>query len=260
MEHLLTLLVFSLFHINGHFCMEIFGGNEAAPHSRPYMAFLPGKFACGGALIKPNWILTAAHCPVDNSSYAILGAHRLQDANEQQKLRVKRGITFPCWDRELKTNDIQLLQLEKPAKLNKFVAVLPLPKSEEKIAIKKMCSVAGWGATKARGNTPSDVLREANLIISDQVACKELYCKKYKQVITKSMICAGPPKKRKDDTCAGDSGGPLICDNKYAGVVSFGPIQCGDGKTPGVYTRLTDKYLKWIRDTIGGDSYEEYAV
>lgn len=197
--------------------------------------------------------------PNDNKSYAILGAHRWNDTHEQQKLKIKRGIKYPCYDETLKTNDLQLLQLEKPAKLNKFVTVIPLPKIEETIAAKTMCNVAGWGVTDQRKKLPSDVLREANLTVIDNDVCKKIYWKSKKpQPITKSMICAGPLKKKKDDTCQGDSGGPLICNKKYAGIVSFGPSVCGNANIPGVYTKLTDNYLKWIRSTIGGDYSASY--
>ncbi|XP_040277176.1 granzyme A-like [Bufo bufo] len=252
MERLLMIFVLSLLHINGRVCMDIIGGNEAAPHSRPYMALLDSNGLCGGALIKPNWIVTAAHCDINDQSFAILGAHKRNDTRGQQKIRVKKGIIHPCYNKSLKLNDIQLLQLEKPAKLNKNVAVIAIPKREEKIAAKKICSVAGWGLTDSRKNTQSNVLREANLEIVDNETCKKAYSK-IQQLIFSSMMCAGPLKNRNDDSCTGDSGGPLICDKKYVGLVSFGPKKCGTPGFPGVYTRLTDNYLKWIRDTTGGD-------
>ncbi|XP_040195302.1 granzyme A-like [Rana temporaria] len=252
--HLLSAVSF-LLYINGYVCMEIIGGNVAAPHSRPYMVFLNCEGACGGTLIKPNWVLTAAHCNCGNATKAILGAHsRTEITNQQQVIRIKRAIKYPCFDKDLKINDLQLLQLEKPAKLNKFVSTLPLPKQEENVKSGTQCSTAGWGITDLKKPEKlSDVLREVNLTIVDNKTCSKAYSKKNQKIIS-SMICAGPLKKRKDDTCQGDSGGPLICNNKLTGVTSFGQ-KCADPKFPGVYTFLTNKYLNWIRTETGGASF-----
>lgn len=251
--HLLSAVSF-LLHINGYVCMEIIGGNIAAPHSRPYMVYLKDQKLCGGALIKPNWIITAAHCNLGNTTKALLGLHSLSDiTNQQQVIRIKRAIKYPCFDRVLKINDLQLLELEKTAKLNKFVSTLPLPKQEENVKPGTQCSTAGWGVTDRKKAKPSDVLREVNLTIVDHKKCSKAYSK-IKQTITSSMICAGPLKRRKDDTCQGDSGGPLICNNKFTGVVSFGN-KCADPKFPGVYTFLTKNYLQWITTVTGGASF-----
>ncbi|XP_018430205.1 PREDICTED: granzyme A-like [Nanorana parkeri] len=260
MRHIYLLSAVSfLLHISGYVCVEIIGGKEAVPHSRPYMVFLKdGDRACGGALIKANWVITAAHCIFGNSTKAVLGAHSLTvNTNQQQIIKVRRAIKHPCFDWETKINDLQLLQLEKPAKLNKFVSILPLPNQEENVKPKAQCSTAGWGVTDPKNKKLSDVLREVNLTIVDNKVCSKAYSTaKPKETIISSMICAGPLKKRKDDTCQGDSGGPLICDKKFTGIVSFGPQnKCGDPKFPGVYTRLTSKYLTWVRDTTRGATF-----
>ncbi|KAM5194729.1 granzyme A-like [Mantella aurantiaca] len=257
MRHLCLLSAVSfLLHISGYVCMDIIGGNVAAPHSRPYMVYLKMTKFCGGALIKTNWVITAAHCDITNATKAVLGAHSLSNSTNQQQIGIKRAIKHPCYDHNSRTNDIQLLQLEKPAKLNKFVSLLQLPKQEENVKPGTLCSSAGWGVIDNKSDKTSDVLREVNLSIVDNNKCNKAYSKAKKKVtITSSMICAGPLKKRKDDTCRGDSGGPLICNKMFTGIVSFGPNKCGDPKYPGVYTRLTNKYLTWIRDTTGGATF-----
>uniref|UniRef100_A0A8C3JJ84 Peptidase S1 domain-containing protein n=1 Tax=Calidris pygmaea TaxID=425635 RepID=A0A8C3JJ84_9CHAR len=131
---------------------------------------------------------------------------------------------------------------------NKYVRTLSLPDSYEDTKPGTMCKVAGWGVTSS--GKPSKYLQETTLKIVDRKTCQRKY-KKYTK-ITSNMLCAlGKKLYSKRD---GDSGGPLICADRYSGIVSFGKgKRCGRRDMPGVYTRLTEKYIDWIKKIISLD-------
>ncbi|NXU48329.1 GRAA protein, partial [Turnix velox] len=247
-----TLAAVILLAICRGFCVDIIGGVEVAPHSRPFMALIlkANEGLCGGALIKKNWVLTAAHCAkVDGK--VILGAHSQEKKEkEKQTFRIEKKIPHPHYCSSSKENDIMLIKLHKKAKINKAVQIIDLPTSDDDLKPGTTCTVAGWGQTHNEKNSSSDTLREVNVTIISRQICNDKY--KKSAVITDNMICAGNKKGGKD-SCNGDSGGPLRCNNVMRGITSFGmKNRCGAADYPGVYTLLTKQYLQWIRNTIGG--------
>ncbi|KFQ69258.1 Granzyme A, partial [Phaethon lepturus] len=241
-------------------CTDIIGGHVVRPHSWPCMAAIQTKniTVCGGALVEKQWVLTAAHCELNKSEVrVVLGAHQASIAEkEQQIFKVMHYFPNPQFGRSSKENDIMLLkifnfsssffQLNGIAKLNKYVQLLPLPDSCEDIKPDTTCSVAGWGVTSS--GKPSKYLREATLKIVGRKSCENKYGNHIK--ITSNMLCAvGKKRFFKSDACQGDSGGPLICAGQYSGIVSFGK-RCGRRDMPGVYTRLTERYIDWIKKII----------
>ncbi|XP_014820368.1 PREDICTED: granzyme A-like [Calidris pugnax] len=255
-SHLLALLLFPIaLNLPPRYgCTEIIGGRVVSPHSWPYMAAIQreNSTVCGGALVEKQWVLTAAHCELNEPEVrVVLGAHQASIAEkEQQIFKVMRYVPYPQFDRSSKENDIMLLKLNGVAKRNKYVQTLCLPDSYEDIKPGTMCKVAGWGVTSS--GKPSKCLQETTLKIVDRKTCQS----KYKNPkITSNMLCAlGKKLHSKRDACQGDSGGPLICADQYSGIVSFGSGKgCGRRDAPGVYTRLTEKYIDWIKKTISHD-------
>ncbi|XP_075398766.1 granzyme A-like [Tenrec ecaudatus] len=248
----LSMLLFLLL-IPKDFCAKIIGGNEVEPHSRPYMVLIKGEKVCAGALVRKDWVLTAAHCPLNNDSKVILGAHTMANNESEKQIRVvKKQIPYPCYDQDTHEGDLQLLQLDRKAVLNKNVAVLALPQKGEDVKPGTTCQVAGWGKTNNMSPQFSNTLREVNITVIDRKICNDEKHYNYNPVIGLNMICAGSLKGGKD-SCNGDSGSPLICDGIFRGTTAFGlPGKCGDPRGPGIYIRLSRKYLIWIVKTIRG--------
>ncbi|XP_074413456.1 granzyme B-like [Zonotrichia albicollis] len=224
---------------------RIIGGKIAAAHSRPYMAFLEIEtysepIHCGGFLIRPDAVLSAAHC-VDIKGIVnvtvILGAHNIRRQEpSQQRIPVVKRVIHPEYCPDDFKNDIVLLKLEKKAKINDYVQCISIAKKKERVGEGAKCNVSGWGLTSLKPSW-SDVLMEVELEVQNEKRCH--FSSDYKR---QSMICVGDKYSEKA-AYKGDSGGPLICKKKAHGIVSHG---YDDLIFPEVFTRIS-YFEPWIR-------------
>ncbi|XP_042337547.1 serine protease 57-like [Plectropomus leopardus] len=233
------VILLLLFVLNGAHGTHIVGGRDAGPHSRPYMASLQvqGRHICGGALVKEDFVLTAAHCQLRIPYTVVLGADSLT-ANEttKQQFNTSRSIPHPDYDGH--ANDIMLLKLNGSAQLTEAVQLISLRRG--RLRTSSLCLTAGWGDVGDNGTIP-DRLQEVNVTTLSRGTCR----RRWRGVpITRAMVC-GVGGRIFQGFCSGDSGGPLVCDGAAAGVVSFSGRRCGDPRTPDVYTRASS-FREWI--------------
>jgi secreted trypsin-like serine protease len=236
---------------------RIVGGTNAANGAYPFMVAMltaaqpdPNKAQfCGGSLIAPHWVLTAAHCIVESATTSgiptgfklaanvdvMLGSNRLE--NPVTRIPVIQILVHPNYNANTQDYDMALVKLSSNSNL---ATVQPLLPSEAGLAATGISAkVIGWGDIGYdAGKYPID-LKEANVPIVTQNTCSAAYTG-----ITTRMICAGFPQGG-IDSCQGDSGGPLLVSSglvgvwRQAGVVSFGE-KCAEPNFPGVYTRVSE--------------------
>jgi len=164
-------------------------------------------------------------------------------------------------------NDIALIKLKKPVKLDQFIQPACLPYRPQQFSI-ECCHIAGWGKTEARQDLDElpNRLQVSSIPTKPASVCK----REYPNVDLKTAFCAGYPEgkagEKHRDTCQGDSGGPFICkegSDKFEksynglefdgmetgylwGITSFGSATC---KQTGVYTKVYS-FMDWIHSTI----------
>jgi len=244
--------------------IRVVGGKNAQEGAWPWMAgiyrHLYGQWGnhCGGALISPTWILTAAHCfdqvtsPSQYGEYKIVlgDTDRTQYTGREQSFSIVEMILHKGWNDKTFDNDIALLRIDRPALLNSYVKTVCLPSKNDEPTIGKECYVTGWGIDGVPGKNPI-VLQQAVLPIITNSYCQ--IAQRF-PTITKNMLCAGHGASERQMACHGDSGGPFVCKQPSGnwviqGVVSFGPASCSSSSGMSVFARVTE-YLDWIKDNM----------
>ncbi|MFB6981276.1 S1 family peptidase [Streptomyces scopuliridis] len=214
-----------------------------------------GQF-CGGVVVAPTKVLTAAHCvgkdvlgadPKDVPDLLVIAGRERLRASGGREIAVRSVQVDSAYEPRTNASDLAVLTLSRP--LPDTYAIRPAEPGDPAAAPGTDAAVYGWGDTSGQAEY-AQALRSAPVKVLPDSSCERAYPgggsgDRYEP---STMLCAGDPRGG-HDACQGDSGGPLVAKGRLIGLVSWGS-GCGRADSPGVYTRVT-MGARSVADAVG---------
>nr|AHY81262.1 trypsin precursor [Lygus lineolaris] len=253
---LVALSVFSI-EAKPHIASRIAGGEFYKPKEYPFMVGLGNVTSdgydpiCGGSIITPNHVITAAHCTVNltaNKIVVLLETHDRKRPNSKDGvIEVARIQQHPKFNYGTAFNDIAIVTVASPIKFNKNIGRVCLLRPGLDLTGKTV-TVLGYGREEFKGSMITTPKKLDSTVISNAKCRADWYPGKS---INSTQLCTHSDGEA---SCKGDSGGPLVLrvpkTNEYTlvGVVSYGILGCTDD-IPDVNTRVAS-FIPWIEEQI----------
>ncbi|MFF3013952.1 S1 family peptidase [Streptomyces sp. NPDC057939] len=230
----------------------VIGGKPVTSGDNPWVVALAsrdrfggtrdGQF-CGGVVVAPTTVVTAAHClggqvlggPVESvADFRVITGRTELRAADGREIAVRAARINPGYDPASNAGDLAVLELAEAVPADH---VLPMAGAGDAAYEPGTgATVYGWGDTSGYGDYAYG-LRAASVTVLDDDTCRRAYPgDRDGEYRADSMVCAGDADGGKD-ACQGDSGGPLVARGRLIGLVSWGR-GCGRADSPGVYTRV----------------------
>ncbi|MEO3751403.1 serine protease [Streptomyces sp. B6B3] len=214
---------------------RIVGGEPTTTDAYPFITQITdtnGFQFCGGTLVAPNKVVTAAHCLQGErpATIEVVGGRTNIDGTDGTVSAVTGIWRHPEYDRVNFVNDVAVLTLADAMPYD----TLPIAQAADSGLYEEgtLTRILGWGATSSNGSYPNQ-LRTAEVPVVSDESCAAAYDPGFD---ADAHVCAGY-EEGGVDTCQGDSGGPLVIEGRLAGITSFGN-GCAEPGWPGVYTQV----------------------